>query len=382
MTVYKGYLKIIKYNKAMIFLYVLIFFSVTLIFQSAWKETTYSNYQAESIKIGLVDKEKSVFSESLKNYLEQFHQVTLMKDDKAVLQENLFYRNVEYIIRIPADFYRRCGEKGEKLTVTKVPGSYSAFYVDQQMNSFLNNARTYYAAGFTEKEAAKALMNMESGQVTLYQTDKNSGEIPSYAFYFQYLPYLFLTVLCYVLGNVISAFQKGDIPKRMQASAITARRQSAEGLLAAATAALGLWVLAFAVAVICYGTQLLSSERLIYYILNSLALLLVSLSLSYLVGSLAKGINALNGAVNVISLGMCFLCGVFVSLDYLSQNVKKAAHFLPVYWYETVNNRLSECSVIEGAVKTEIFQAIGIQLVFAAALVSITMAVVKRKQTR
>lgn len=380
MTIYKGYLKIIKYNKGLILLYLLVFFSVTIIFQSVSSQEPIFNYQAESIKIAFVEEEKGTFSESMKNYLKQFHQVIPMDDDKETLQENLFYRNVEYIVRIPADFYQKCGKKGEKLTVTKVPGSYSSFYVDQQINSFLNNARIYYAAGFTEEEAAKALADMKPGKVTLNQTEKDGGEKPAYAFYFQYLPYLFLTVLCYVLGNVISAFQKGELPKRMHASAVTARRQSVEGLLAAGTAAAALWVLAFLVAFLCYRTKLLSNDNLSYYILNSLVMLLVALSLSYLVGTVTNGTNALNGVVNVISLGMCFLCGVFVPIEYLSQNVKKAAHFLPVYWYEIVNNHLTEYSVIEGTVKKEIWQAMGIQLVFAVALVSVTMAVAKRKQ--
>ena len=36
---------------------------------------------------------------------------------------------------IPEDFYENCMVNGESISVTKVPGSYSAYYVDQQLES-------------------------------------------------------------------------------------------------------------------------------------------------------------------------------------------------------------------------------------------------------
>ena len=65
----------------------------------------------------------------------------------------------------------------------------------------------------------------------MLDTDENSGT-SGWLYYFRYIPYLFLALLCYVMGYVLMAFKKDDIPKRMQASVISARRQSLEGLLA------------------------------------------------------------------------------------------------------------------------------------------------------
>ena len=57
MTVYKGYMKILKQNKGLILLYLVIFFSVTMMFQSVAKNDMPGNYQAESVKIGVVDSD-------------------------------------------------------------------------------------------------------------------------------------------------------------------------------------------------------------------------------------------------------------------------------------------------------------------------------------
>lgn len=381
MTVYKGYMKIVKQNKVLILIYLVIFFSVTMLFQGAVGKELPDNYHAESLKIGIVDKSGGKLSQGLKSYLEHFHQVTMLDDNTAALQEKLFYRDVEYIIHIPSDFFDNCILEGRKLPVTKIPGSYTSFYVDQQINSFLNNVRTYQAAGFSEEEAANAAKTPVSADITLLDNTGTAGITPAFVYYYRYIPYLFLAILCYVMGNIVSAFRKGDLPKRMCASSVSAHRQNMESLLAAATIAFALWGITIVVSLLLYHKTLIGHPGFIYYILNSLTMLLVALSISYLVGIVTTNQNMLSGIVNTISLGMCFLCGVFVPLEYMNVNVKTVAHFLPVYWYEKTNDMLAQFGNITGEVRTEILQAIGIQCVFALAFLCIAMAISKRKQT-
>ena len=381
MTVYKGYMKIVKQNKGIILLYLVIFFSVTMMFQVTVGKSIPTSYQAESIKIGIVDNDGGALSQSLKTYLEHFHNVSMLSGDKAVMQEKLFYRDIEYIIHIPSGFFDKCIINGQKLSVTKVPGSYASFYADQQINSFLNNVRTYQAAGFSEEEAALAARTPSTARITLMDTTGTAGITPNFVYYFRYIPYLFLSLLCYVMGNILSAFHKGDLPKRMRASSISVYRQNGEGLLAAATIAVVLWGITIAASLLMYHKEMLAHSGFIYYILNSLAMLLVALSISYLVGIVTTNSNMLSGIVNTIALGMCFLCGVFVPLEYMNSGVKTAARFLPVYWYEHINDLLIQFDSITEEVRTDVLQALGIQFVFAAAFVCIAMAISKHKRT-
>lgn len=380
MTVFKGYMKIAKQNVAIILVYVAVFFGVTLMIQSVTKATESGNYQAESVKIGFVDEDKGIFAQGLKEYLGKYHEIIPMENKKEELQENLFYRNIEYIVKIPSDFEEKCLENQEKLSVTKIPGSYTSFYVDQQINSFLNNAKTYYAAGYTVQDVVDSVNEREEPAITMLDVNGNAGETPGYTYYFRYIPYLLLSVLCYVLGNILSAFHKLDIRRRMQASAVSSVRQNLEAFLAAAVLALALWGISMIGVLLLYGKEFMAGQGVPYYIVNSLATLLVALSLSYLVGMITDNLNTLNGVVNTISLGMCFLCGVFVPLDVMGKGVKTAAQFLPVYWYEKANDLLSEFGTITGSVRIEILQAIGIQVVFAAAIFTLAMAVSRKRR--
>lgn len=379
MAVFKAYMKIAWKNKWMILLYLGIFFCVTILFQRFVPEGA-EGYTAESVPVGIVDEDGGEAAESLINYIGRTNETILLEDDRESLQEDLFYRNVGYIVRIPEGFMEKCILGEEKIEAVTVPGTYAGYYVDQQVNSYMVYARSYAAAGFTETEIASAMAHRDKAEVTLVDFSGNAGQVPAYTFYYRYLPYLLLSVLGYVMGYILMGFRRGSLPQRMQASAVPERRQSIEGLAASLVIALALWGVSAAVSVVMYRQDIFESGKLIWFLLNSLAMLLTALSLSYLVGTLVKSSNALNGIVNIISLGMCFVCGVFVEIDLLSSGVRKAAQFLPVYWYETVNTLLTDHRTVAVSIRSEVLSGIGIQIVFAIAFVCVTLAVAKRSR--
>ena len=298
------------------------------------------------------------------------------------MQEELFYRNAEYIVQIPKDFYKTCIVQDNPISVTKIPGSYTSFYVDQQINAWLNNVRTYIASGFSQKEAAKAALEQPSSRISMYQDTETTSETPAYTYYFRYVPYLFLAVLCYSMGYILLAFQKEDIQKRMQASSVSIRRQNLEGLLAMFTIGVGLWLIAVTGAIVMYQKDLLASGVLTYYLLNTFVMMMVSLSLSYLLGLFVKNSNMLNGLSNIVSLGMCFLSGVFVPMSVMDKKVLKIAQFLPVYWYEDINETLARYHSVSGNIATDIWKSLGIEVMFALAFVSVILALSKYKRQK
>ena len=382
MTVFRGYMKILKKNMGLVILYLVIFFSVALAMQAAAEKEGSDSYQSKSIKIGIVDEDRGILAQGLKEYLGKIHHITMLENDREILQENLFYRNVEYIVQIPENFEQFCIRNRESLNVTKIPGSYTSYYVDQQINSYLNMAGTYLAAGFSQEETVDAIRAETHSKVqTLAGTSENI-EKPGYRYYFRYLPYLFLGVFCYVMGYILMAFRQGDIQKRMEASAVSVRQQSIEGLLAMGVMGLVLWVIGIAGAGIMYGRTFWQSRTLGYYILNSLIMMAVALSLSYLVGMFVRNSNMLSGLANVISLGMCFLCGVFVPMNVMDKKVLKVSQFLPVYWYEQVNELLSEYTILTDKAEEQIHMAMGIEVLFVVVLVCLTLTVVKYKRQK
>ncbi len=380
MTVFKCYMKILKKNIGLISIYLIIFFSTAMILQASAKKEHLEDFEKTRINLAIADQDDSTLSHALTEYLKTIHNVYRISAEPTVMQEELFYRNAEYIVQIPKDFYKTCIVDENPLSVTKVPGSYSSFYVDQQINAWLNSIRTYTAAGFSQKEAATAALEQSVSEVTMYHDEETAVETPGYTYYFRYIPFLFLAVLCYSMGYILLAFRKEDIQKRMLASAISTRRQNLEGLLAMFTISLLLWLIAVVGAGVMYGKELLTSKVLGYYLLNTFLMLTIALSLAYLIGLFMKNINMLNGFSNIISLGICFLSGVFVPMNIMDKKVLMVAQFLPVYWYENVNETLSRYHVVSGKVAVDIWKSMGIEVMFTFALLALILAVSKYKR--
>ncbi len=83
-------------------------------------------------------------------------------------------------------------------------------------------------------------------------------------------------------------------------------------------------------------------------------------------------------ASNIIGLGLSFLGGIFVPLQYMSKGVLRFSKLLPTYWYvvtgeaiDNINNSVAEYDII--------FRNMGIQLLFAAAFFAIAVGLSKSK---
>ena len=109
-------------------------------------------------------------------------------------------------------------------------------------------------------------------------------------------------------------------------------------------------------------------------------MLFAAIALAYLIGVIAPNRDALTGIANIISLGMCFLGGVFVPLEFLGNHVKVVSQFFPVYWYEKANDILSDFGHLTASAKGQFLQAIMIQLVFTAVFVCLVLVVEKYKR--
>ena len=117
-----------------------------------------------------------------------------------------------------------------------------------------------------------------------------------------------------------------------------------------------------------FGKDFYTSGNFAYYLLNSVFMLFVAIALAYLMGTIAPNRDALTGIANIISLGMCFLGGAFVPLEFMGNDVKAVSQFLPVYWYEKANDILADFGHLTASAKGQFLQAIMIQLVFRSSI--------------
>ncbi|MBS7008304.1 ABC transporter permease [Anaerostipes sp.] len=381
MQVYKCFFKIVKKKKLSMMVYISIFLALMILFSSFGRNDE-TGFKATKINVGIVDHDQSTISKALREFLSKEQKVKLMKNDKKTMQNDLFYRNVEYILILPEGFGESLMNKNKKAEIknVKVPNSTSGYMIDQQIGKFTKIVRGYLAAGFPEEQAVGMAENtLKSSAGISLEGSKKAGEVSSTAYYFQYLAYILIALITLAVSPVFMAFYKKDIRRRNQCSAATNRSRNLQLALGTLTASLGCWLMFMVLAVVIYHNEIFQSN-LPLFLLNSLAFLGVSAGISFLVGLLVTNDDALQGVVNVVSLGSSFLGGVFVPLEFMSKHVLSVSKFLPTYWYIKSNSLIDQLEIMDLSHMWPALQGILIQAGFAAALFAAAMLVSKQKR--
>lgn len=376
MTVFKCYMKITRKNIGMIIMYFGIFLGISVAMLYATKESGNGNKFIESkLSAGIVDNDKSEISGYIIKYLSKLHNVEIMEDNISVLQEKMYYNKEDIIIQIPEGFSDNFLSGDALVSVTQQPGKFSYMYIESQINDFINRMIKYSTAGYTLDESFKRVSDIKESKVSLIDINGNGGQMPDFAYLFQYFPYISIAILGQVLGIIVCSFRKREVKNRIAASAVSLYRQSAESFLAFILIGVLVWAGFVTMVFALRGNELLNNANRVYYILNSFVVTMLSLSIAFLAGTLAKKTEMVNMIITPVSLFMSFLGGVFVPLSMLNNTVRKAAKFVPVYWYEEINNKLSEYAEIPNDVIKEVLGGMGIQVLFTIMFIAVTLAV-------
>lgn len=380
MTVFKGYLKMTKKNIGIVLMYFGIFLVIAIMINATIQRQSKGGFSARKLDVAVVDLDKSELSGQLITYLKKRHNITLEQDDKAKLAEELYYQKHSVILRIQKGFEEKIAEGGTGINLTNSPGSYDGIYVEQQINNFMRNVSMYRAAGYSIKEGCRNVMGQKESKVTLEDLNGNGGALPAHGSFFQYLPYLFLAVFGAVLGKISFIFRERKVKNRLMASAVPLIRQNGETILAFFAIGMDMYAVCVVCMMLIYGDSALAAGNIVWYLANGFLGTLTALEIAFIIGVLVKNEMQVNIVVTPVSLGICFLCGVFVPLNVMGAQVKAVAKFLPVYWYEVVNNFLMEYEDVSGAIGKQVLAGMGIQVLFVFALAGIGMAIVKYQQ--
>jgi len=103
---------------------------------------------------------------------------------------------------------------------------------------------------------------------------------------------------------------------------------------------------------------------------------LIAISIVYFISYFVQSTSILSMISNVLGLGLSFLGGIFVPLEFMSTGVVAFAKFLPTYWYVKANQNID---VYTGAPKqlSTLLSYIGIEFIFSLAIFSAALAASK-----
>lgn len=392
MQVFKTFFKIAKKQVHGAMIYIVIFGALmfTMSFQAS--EDARTRFQKEALNITVIDEDRSEASKALVSYLEGLHHLVELPDNqKETLFDNLYYNWISYVLVIPAGYEERLSglDTEELVKSSKMADSARGYFVDGQIDEYLSSVTLYLSGGYTLEEALEkteeAFAKEEAVEVLDFEAATEKPVNSMMIYFFQYFPYIFLSVMISGMGPVLFVFYKKELSSRIQCSAFSSRSVNFQLALGCIVYTLTFWILFMLGALVIYGPSDLFSEKGLLLIGNSLAFLPVGVAITLLLGTVISAgvrkspVSVLNMAANVIGLGMSFLCGIFVPQYLLGDKVLAAAHFLPAYWYVRNSNMI-------GGFSDEVMSfatyrtCIGMQLLFFAALAAVYLAASRQRK--
>lgn len=386
MQVFKVFFKILSKRIATPIIYISVFLAIAIIMST--QNNDISQYTDKKLDINVVDLDNSNASQSLIDFLSENHDVNKIEYDHDKILDDIYYQTTDYVLVINKDYEKKLeqGETEGLLSNYQIPGSYSSSLAESQIDRYISGVKSYIIGGFTLEESLSKTIDVLQNKTEVVQENFSSNNNKysknnNFKYFFQYLAYIFIAILISSLVPILLTLNKKEIKARTNASCLSASKQTLQTGLGAVIYSLVIWLIFMISAMILSSSMFFSKEGMLA-VLNSFIFMIVALSLSMFISSLAPSPKATDMIANTISLAMSFLCGVFVPMEFLSKPILNAAHFLPAYWFIRANNMLAgESGEIFKA--TEFFSFLGMELLFAAALFSLAMVVanVKRKSS-
>ena len=372
MQVYKVFFQILNKQKGQIIMYLGIFMGIALAVSSQEGKSTEVAFEASSYQFAVFDEDNSAVSKALVQYLETDNEKVTIADSKESIQDELYNRNVYSVLRIPEGFGDSLrDEEVKKIDITSVPGTVYKETFESLTTQYITVLRGYLAGGFTEEEAIKKAGSVDNSEISVAVEGGSSTKHSSVYFFFAYVPYILLSLCIVGISPVLVVFHKKDVRDRIQCSSYSLMKTNRELILGTVTAGLLFGVLYFLCSLIGAGGAVISVKGVLACI-NMFAFLFVALGIVFLLGQVLKKTTAISMVSNVLALGMSFLTGIFVPLEFLGDGIIQLAHFLPSYWY-ILGVRLID-TYTEGADLTLLWQYVGIQLLFVAAIIAVGLA--------
>lgn len=385
MPVYKLCMKITKKNIPNLLIYIIVFLVVSSIMAASAQKSLKEQEAFSRMKSNIVfiNEEESPLIEGLKDELGKAANFVELPDETEALQDALFFRRIVYILRIPKGFTQRF-INGDYMPLEKtiVPDTYSSAYIDLAINKYLNTARLYiqHMDGITQEELVSHLKENLSKETNVeIPSSELKADLNYSNFFFNYLAYSLLSILIMGMSALMISYNDRDLKRRVGCSPLSDTAANLQFILANLTFAMVSWLIMVIFCLIIDAKNILTLNTF-YFVVSSFVFAFCGSGMGFLIGSVAKGNEAISAITNVVVLGSCFLSGVFVPAEFLGSTALKIASFMPTYWYVKANNQIAQLTHFDSAYIKPVLSDMAIVFCFGIAFFALSLVVRKNRR--
>ena len=352
MIVFKTFWRIMKRYWWIVFIYVAILTSLSVINLNAAPVTDFVDTKPE---ITIVSQDSSdlaakPFTKNFLDYLSKNTKIINLKESETT--DALFYQEVSMILYLPEDLESKI-LSGQKVTLDyRTSGNYTAElsknlikrYFELQRTEILESKNSSKEqSNFLSENSEKIISNLNQRldqSPTVRLASKNATNLSKIAAFFNFASYTIMAIILYVTCFINASFNKSTVKKRTMVSSLHLKKYNFSLLLTNSIFAFSVFVLLTTLSFFVLGNIVLT-PFFIFEILNILLYTLAALTLAELVSTFNLSRDAVSGVVNLLSLAPAFLSGAFVPTYFLPSFVLTIAHIFPTYWFIDTNNKIT-----------------------------------------
>ena len=352
MIVFKTFWRIMKRYWWIVFIYVAILTSLSIINLKTAPVTDFVDTKPE---ITIVSQDSSdlatkPFTKNFLNYLSKNTQNVDLKESETT--DALFYQEISMILYLPEDLESKI-ISGQKITLDyRTSGNYTAElsknlikrYFELQRTEILESKNSSKEQSNIPSENSEKIISRLNQRLdqspTVRLASKNATNLSKIAAFFNFTSYTIIAIILYVTRFINASFNKSPVKKRTMVSSLHLKKYSFSLLLANSIFAFSVFALLTTLSFFVLGDIVLT-PFFIFEILNILLYTLAALTLAELVSTFNLSRDAVSGVVNLLSLAPAFLSGAFVPTYFLPSFVLTIAHIFPTYWFIDTNNKIT-----------------------------------------
>ena len=379
MTVFNTFWKVINKYKGTIILFTVMLVTFGGINTTSNNSTVdFTNSKPDIIIVN--NSGNNDLTKNLISYLEKNTNVKDVKNTEEARNDALFYREVNYIIYIPKDYQKDVLSGKTPEIDIKTVGDYTSSLAEMLLTRYLKIQSIYAKNISTEQELITAInKNLSKTSEVTITSKVYTTKTSRVSRYFNFASYSAMFIIIFVICMVLSSFNTKTIKKRTIISSMNYKTHNKYLLRASFIYSIIVWLLFMLLGTILFSNTILSLRGLVYA-LNLFIFIFTSLTLALLLSTLIDNKDAVNGIVNVISLGSAFLCGAFIPTEWLPETVVKISRIFPTYWYVNSNDLLASLQTINMTSLNQVIINMIVMLVFALIFIIINNLVSKKKQ--
>lgn len=352
MIVFKTFWRIMKRYWWIVFIYVAILTSLSVINLNAAPVTDFVDTKPE---ITIVSQDSSdlatkPFTKNFLNYLSKNTKIINLKESETT--DALFYQEISMILYLPEDLESKI-LSGQKATLDyRTSGNYTAElsknlikrYFELQRTEILESKNSSKEqSNFLSENSEKIISNLNQRldqSPTIRLASKNATNLSKIVAFFNFASYTIMAIILYVTCFINASFNKSSVKKRTMVSSLHLKKYNFSLLLANSIFAFSVFALLTTLSFFVLGNIVLT-PFFIFEILNILLYTLAALTLAELVSTFNLSRDAVSGVVNLLSLAPAFLSGAFVPTYFLPSFILTIAHIFPTYWFIDTNNKIT-----------------------------------------